>query len=116
MPSEYEALVAALRLTNIPFAEYGWRTRPDGTYGVVRLDFESGQLNGSDQKCDRSWEASVDVFFPMLADRDDIVGTIEEILTEIFGSGWEMNSPAYENATGLFHFEWICWVMNGGGA
>ena len=28
MPSEYEALVAALKLTSIPFMEYGWKTRP----------------------------------------------------------------------------------------
>ena len=116
MPSEYEALVAALKLTNIPFVEYGWKARPDGTYGVVSLDFESGQLNGNGQKCDRSWAASVDVFYRMLADRDDIIGTVEEILTEICGSGWEMNSSTHENATGLFHIEWTCWVQDGGGA
>ena len=41
MPSEYEALVAALKLTDIPFAEYGWDRKPDGAYGVVTLDMES---------------------------------------------------------------------------
>ena len=46
MPSEYEALVAALKLTDIPFAEYGWNKRPEGTYGVVSLDFEAGTLDG----------------------------------------------------------------------
>ena len=35
MPSEYESLVAALKLTDIPFAEYAWRTRPEGTYGIA---------------------------------------------------------------------------------
>ena len=30
MPSEYEALVAALKLTSTPVAEYGWKTRPEG--------------------------------------------------------------------------------------
>ena len=30
MPSEYEALVAALKLTSTPVAEYGWNTRPEG--------------------------------------------------------------------------------------
>lgn len=116
MPSEYESLVAALKLTYIPFAEYAWRTRPEGTYGIVSLDFESGQLNGSEQKCDRSWAASVDVFFSRIAERDDVTRTIEEILTEICGSGWEMNNPVYENSTGLFHFEWTCCVQDGGGA
>ena len=37
MPSEYEALVAALKLTDIPFSEYAWKTRPEGTYGVISL-------------------------------------------------------------------------------
>jgi len=114
MPSEYEALVAALKLTDIPFAENAWRTRPEGTYGVISLDFESGQLNGSNQKLDRSWEASVDVFFSRLADREDVIRTVEEILAEICGASWELNSSTYENSTGLFHVEWVCQVMNSG--
>ena len=114
MPSEYEALVAALKLTDIPFAEYAWRSRPEGTYGVVSLDFESGQLEGDGQKMDRSWEASVDVFFSRLSERDDLIGTVEEIMTEICGDSWEMNSTQYENSTGLFHIEWVCTVQDGG--
>lgn len=112
MPSEYEALVAALKLTDIPFAEHGWKTRPEGTYGVVSLDFESGQLEGDGLKQDRAWEASVDVFFYRLADRDDIVRTVEEILAEICGDSWNMNSVQHEAATGLFHFEWVCTVQD----
>ena len=69
MPSEYEALVAALKLTSIPFAEYGWKTRPEGAYGVVQLDFEAGSLNGDGAKADRAWEGSVDLFYPKLSDR-----------------------------------------------
>lgn len=114
MPSEYEALVAALKLTDIPFAEYAWRSRPEGTYGVVSLDFESGQLDGDGQKMDRSWEASVDVFFSRLSERDDLISTVEEILTEICGDSWELNSTQYENSTGLFHIEWVCTVQDGG--
>lgn len=116
MPSEYEALVAALKLTDIPFAEYAWRSRPEGTYGVVSLDFESGQLEGDGLKQDRSWEASVDVFFSRLSERDDLISTVEEILTEICGDGWELNSTQYENSTGLFHIEWTCTVQDGGDA
>ena len=114
MPSEYEALVAALKLTDIPFAEYAWRSRPEGTYGVVSLDFESGQLEGDGQKMDRSWEASVDVFFSRLSERDDLISTVEEILTEICGDSWELNSTQYETSTGLFHIEWVCTVQDGG--
>lgn len=114
MPSEYEALVAALKLTDIHFAEYGWKNRPEGIYGVVGLDFENPSLDGDGQKVDRSWNASVDVFFPRLADRKDVIETIEEVLTEICGSSWELNSDKHEENTGLFHLEWTCDLQDGG--
>ena len=106
MPSEYEALVAALKLTDIPFAEYGWKTRPEGAYGVVQLDFEAGNLNGDGEKLDRAWEGSVDLFYPKLTDRGDLIDAIEETLAEILGDSWGLNSTQYETGTGLFHVEW----------
>ena len=112
MPSEYEALVAALKLTDIPFAEYGWKNRPEGTYGVVSLDMPAGTLAGDGEKQDRAWEASIDVFFRLLSERDDIIETVEEILTEICGASWDMNSLQHESGTGLFHIEWVCDVMD----
>jgi len=112
MPSEYEALVAALKLTDIPFAEYGWKTRPEGSYGVVTLDFEAGTATGDDQKLDRSWEASVDVFFSKISERNDIIETVEEVLEEICGSSWALNSNQYESSTGLFHLEWVCVLID----
>lgn len=111
MPNEYEALVAALKLTDIPFAEYGWRTRPTGTYGVVSLDMEAGSLNGDGGKQDRSWEASVDVFFSKLSERANVISEIEETLTEVCGNSWELNSSQDESTTGLFHIEWVCDVQ-----
>ena len=108
MPAEYEALVAALKLTDIPFQEYAWQTRPEGTYGVVSLDMEAGTEDGNGEKCDRSWEASVDIFHYKLADRADLMAEVEEILTEVCGNSWELNSIQYENSTGLFHYEWVC--------
>ena len=107
MPSEYEALVAALKLTDIPFAEYGWRTRPEGAYGVVSLDFEAGTQNGDGQKVDRAWEGSVDVFYQKLTDRTDMIEAVEEVLGEVLGNSWSMNSQQYETETGLFHIEWV---------
>ena len=112
MPSEYEALVAALKLTDIPFAEYGWNKRPEGTYGVVSLDFEAGTLDGDGGKLDRKWEASVDVFFYKLSERGDVISTVEEVLAEVCGDAWEMNNSQYETETGLFHIEWACEVMD----
>jgi hypothetical protein len=106
MPSEYTALVAALKLTSYPVAEYGWKTRPEGAYLVTSLDFESGNLDGDGGKLDRSWSGSVDAFYPKLSDRDDVIETVEEILEEIFGASWNMNSLQYESTTGLFHIEW----------
>ena len=107
MPSEYEALVAALKLTSVPFAEYGWKTRPEGAYGVVSLEFEAGTLNGDGEKGDRAWEGSIDLFYPKLSDRTDLIDEVEETLTEIVGDSWSLNSTQYETGTGLFHVEWV---------
>ena len=112
MPSEYEALVAALKLTSIPFAEYGWRTRPEGAYGVVRLDFEAGSLDGDGEKLDRSWEGSIDLYYPKLTDRSDLIEEVEETLTAITGNSWQLNSTQYETGTGLFHVEWVFEVLD----
>ena len=112
MPSEYEALVAALKLSSVPVAEYGWKTRPEGAYRVVQLDFEAGHLDGDGEKLDRSWGGSVDLFYPKLTDRDDLIEETEEILTEILGDSWELNSTQYERETGLFHVEWVFEVMD----
>ena len=106
MPSEYEALVAALKLTSVPFAEYGWRNRPEGAYGVVQLDFAAGHLDGDGAKQDRAWEGSVDLYYPKLSDRTDLIEEIEETLEEICANRWELNSTQYETDTGLFHVEW----------
>lgn len=107
MPSEYEALVAALKLTSTPVAEYGWKTRPEGAYYVVQLDGEAGRFNADGGKLDRSWEGSLDLFYPKLTDRDDLIEATEEILAETFGASWYMNSTQYETGTGLFHVEWV---------
>ena len=107
MPAEYETLVAALKLTEIPFAEYGWKARPEGTYGVVSLESEADQLDGDGLKLDRVWEGSIDLYYPKLSDRTDLIDAVEETLTEILGNSWALNSTQYENGTGLFHVEWV---------
>jgi hypothetical protein len=112
MPKEYEALVAALKLTDYPCAEYGWKTRPEGSYFVAGLDFEAGSLAGDGVKTDRSWSGSLDAFFHLLEERDNVIETAEEILEEVFGSSWTMNSMQYETETGLFHAEWTFECMD----
>lgn len=107
MPSEYEALVAALKLTSIPFVEYGWKTRPEGAYGVVQLDFEAGTMDGDGGKQDRCWEGSVDLFYQKLTERGDLIEEVEETLAAVCGNSWHLNSTQFENDTGLFHMEWV---------
>lgn len=113
MPSEYIALVAALKLTDTPVAEYGWKNRPEGAYYTVQLESETGSLDGDGLKQDRAWEGSLDLFYPKLSDRTDLIDATEEILAEICGSSWYMNSTQYENSTGLFHVEWVFEVQDG---
>ena len=112
MPAEYETLVAALKLTEIPFAEYGWKARPEGTYGVVSLESETDQLDGDGLKLDRVWEGSIDLYYQKLSDRTDLIDAVEETLTEILGNSWELNSTQYENNTGLFHVEWVFYCQD----
>ena len=111
MPDEYKALVAALKETGIPFEEYGWKKRPEGAYGTITLDMEADSEEGDGEKLDRSWEASVDVFFSRLDDRKTMIKTVEDAIRSVCGSSWELNSTQYETQTRLFHVEWVCEVM-----
>jgi hypothetical protein len=79
---------------------------------VVSLEFEAAHLDGDDAKNDRVWEGSIDLFYPKLSDRSDLIEEIEETLTETVGNSWELNSTQYENSTGLFHVEWVFQVVN----
>ena len=111
MPTEYETLVNALQDTAYPCAEYGWATRPDGTYLVVGLDYEAGRQSGDGAKQDRSFSVSVDAFFRKLEDRAEIAGTVEGVLNTCLGESWELNSFQHESDTGLFHIEWVGQVV-----
>lgn len=113
MPSEYIALVAALKLMDTPVAEYGWKNRPEGAYYTVQLESETDSLDADGLKQDRAWEGSLDLFYPKLSDRTDLIDATEEILAEICGSSWYMNSTQYETSTGLFHVEWVFEVQDG---
>ena len=106
MPEDYTALVAALKTLDAPFAENGWTSRPKGnTYGVVSLDFETDGLTGDDRKLIRAWSGSVDVFSTDKAG-EGIPEEVEELLEEICGTCWMLNSRTWEQSTRLFHWEW----------
>lgn len=107
MPQEYDDLVTALGETGIPFAEYGWKTAPEGPYGVVSLEFEADSLDGNDGKQLRAFEGSVDLFFRKITDRAELIEKVENVLKNTVEASWRLNSFQHESATGYFHAEWV---------
>ena len=102
----YDELVRELQaIQGVLFAEYEWKTRPNGNFGTVQLDFEAEDDDGDDCKQDRAWEGSVDLYThgkEML-----IVDAVESVLENVCGGSWELNSEQYENETGLIHREFV---------
>lgn len=102
----YDELVRQLKaIRNVSFTEYEWKTRPNGNHGTVQLDFEADDDNGDDQKIDRAWEGSVDLFThgrEMM-----IVAAVETALESVCSGSWYLNSEQYERETGLVHREFV---------
>ena len=102
----YDTLVALLQeIDGIRFAEYEWRTRPDGNFGTVQIDFEAETDNGDDCKQDRAVEGSVDLF--TRGKEMMIVAAVESALESVCGGSWYLNSEQYEHETGLIHREFV---------
>ena len=100
----FDELVASLQqIQGVSFAEYEWKTRPDGNYGTIQLDFEAEDDNGDDMHQDRAWEGSVDLF--TRGKEMMIVAAVESVLEEVCEGAWELNSEQYERETGLIHRE-----------
>ena len=102
----YDELVRELQaIQGVAFAEYEWKTRPNGNFGTVQLDFEAEDDDGDDCHQDRAWEGSVDLFThgkEML-----IVAAVESALESVCGGSWYLNSEQYEQETGLIHREFV---------
>ena len=102
----FDELVRELQaIQGVQFSEYEWKTRPIGNFGTVQLDFEADDDDGDDQKTNRAWEGSVDLYThgkEML-----IVAAVESALENVCGASWELNSEQYENETGLIHREFV---------
>ena len=102
----FDELVAKLKnISGVSFTEYEWKTRPDGNFGTVQLDFEAEDDTGDDCHQDRAWEGSVDLFTRGKAWL--IVAAVESALEEVCGGSWELNSEQYERETGLIHREFV---------
>jgi len=102
----YDELVRQLKaIDGVQFAEYEWKTRPDGNFGTVQLDFEAEDDDGDDWKQDRAWEGSVDLY--TRGERPLIVASVENALEDVCESAWSLNSIQYERETGLIHREFV---------
>ena len=108
----YDELVRELQaIQGVQFAEYEWKTRPDGNFGTVQLDFEAEDDIGDDCKQDRAWEGSVDLY--TRGKEMMIVAAVESVLDTVCGGSWELNSEQYERETGLIHREFVFQIEAG---
>ena len=102
----FDTLVTLLKaIKGVQFAEYEWKTRPNGNFGTVQLDFEAEDDNGDDIHQGRAWEGSVDLFThgkEML-----IVAAVESVLEDVCSGSWYLNSEQFERETGLVHREFV---------
>jgi len=102
----FDELVRLLKeIPGVQFAEYEWKTRPNGDFGTVQLDFEAEDDNGDDRHQGRAWEGSVDLFTH--GKEWMTVGRVETALEEICEGSWYLNSEQYERETGLIHREFV---------
>ena len=102
----FDTLVALLKaIEGVQFAEYEWKTRPNGNFGTVQIDFEAEIDDGDDCKQDRAWEGSVDLF--TRGKEMMIVAAVESALETVCEGSWYMNSEQYEHETGLIHREFV---------
>ena len=97
--SEYEAMIAALEATGIPFREDGWHDErtphPAAPYGEYAID-GGDELRGDDHR--------------QLASLTGTVAQVEDALDGCMIS-WELNSRQYEPDTRLTHYEWLFEVL-----
>ena len=102
----FDELVRQLMaIQGVQFKEYEWKTRPNGNFGTVQLDFEADDDNGDDQKIDRAWEGSVDLY--TRGKEMMIVAAVETALESVCSGSWYLNSEQYERETGLIHREFV---------
>lgn len=102
----YDELVRQLKaITGVQFAEYEWKTRPNGNFGTIQLDFEAEDDIGDDTKQDRAWEGSVDLYTH--GKEMMIVSAVESALESVCEGSWYLNSEQYEHDTGLIHREFV---------
>lgn len=101
----YEDLVADLKATGIPFAEYQWATRPAGDYGVVQLERSAATVEGDGEIQERAYEGSVDLY--MRGRNREKIAAVEDVLRANCGGAFVLSAVIFEEETGLLHYEWV---------
>ena len=102
----FDTLVNLLKaISGVQFTEYEWKTRPNGNFGTIQLDFEAEDDNGDDMHQGRAWEGSVDLFTH--GKEMMIVSAVETALETVCEGSWYLNSEQYEHDTGLIHREFV---------
>ena len=102
----FDTLVTLLKaIPNVQFTEYEWKTRPNGNFGTVQIDFEAEDDTGNDSMLDRAFEGSVDLYTH--GKEMMIVAAVETALETVCSGSWHLNSEQYERETGLIHREFV---------
>ena len=102
----YDTLVTKLKaIRGVQFAEYEWKTRPAGDFGTVQIDFEAEVDTGDNEKQDRAWEGSIDLYTHGAGTA--AMAAVESVLAECCECSWYLNSEQYEQETGLVHREYV---------
>lgn len=102
---QYDELVTALKAMDVPFAEFGWATRPTSDFGVVALDMESGKSESDNGTRCAVMEGTADLY--MHGMNSTHIQAVETVLETVCGASWELNSVQYEQDTKLLHYEWV---------
>ena len=103
----YDELVRQLKaIRNVSFTEYEWKTRPNGNFGTVQIDFDAAQDCGDDRHQATAKQGSVDLYTHGQA--VETSAQVEAVLESICGASWWLNLSTYEHETGLLHREYVC--------
>lgn len=104
----YDAILAALKATGIPFAEVAWANAPKGDYGTFLLDSAYDSLWGDNHMISQTLEGTVHLFTRTPGPTP--VQTIQAALDDLEIS-YRLNSWQFEEETKLLHWEWVVsWV------
>ena len=100
----YDELLQALKLTGIPTAEGDWDRAPqEGSYMVLRLDYEASALWADNHQRQQALEGSVHLFLRS-GDKYDF-RQIQGIF-DAMEISWRLAATLYEPRNHTVHYEW----------